>query len=93
MVRYHAVISGRVQSVGFRFVTTCIARRYAVTGWVRNCSDGSVELEVQGDLREVEGFLAEVRRGDRYIRVDRMELTRMEPLPEGREKGFSVSYS
>lgn len=59
--RYTVYFAGRVQGVGFRYNTSSIARRYAVTGFVRNCSDGRVELVVEGKPREVDEFLREVR--------------------------------
>lgn len=40
---------GHVQGVGFRYTTRQIARRFPVTGYVRNLPDGTVELVVEGD--------------------------------------------
>src|SRR5579859_5139508 len=54
MVHY----SGRVQGVGFRLGTTAIARKYAVTGWVKNLKDGRVQLLAEGSEDEVKKFLA-----------------------------------
>ena len=48
LVRKHIVVTGLVQGVGFRYFTVTQARRLGVQGWVRNCRDGSVELEAQG---------------------------------------------
>jgi len=53
--------SGRVQGVGFRATTAAMARQYAITGWVRNLSDGRVELLAEGKAAEVERFLQHVR--------------------------------
>jgi acylphosphatase len=39
----HALISGRVQGVWFRHFTREQAEANALTGWVRNLSDGHVE--------------------------------------------------
>jgi acylphosphatase len=60
---------GTVQGVGFRYTTCRIADRYAVTGTVRNCADGSVECVVEGSHKEITAFLAEVQSamGD-YVR-------------------------
>jgi acylphosphatase len=44
----HIFFSGRVQGVGFRFTALNVARRYGLTGFVRNTVDGKVELLVQG---------------------------------------------
>lgn len=52
--------SGRVQGVGFRYAARQTACGFAVTGWVRNLADGRVQLVVEGDLSEVEAFLAEL---------------------------------
>jgi len=48
--------SGRVQGVGFRFTTKSVAAGYDVVGVVRNLADGRVELVVEGDREELEGF-------------------------------------
>jgi acylphosphatase len=62
LVRRRVIYSGRVQGVGFRYTTHSIARRHPVSGYVRNCADGTVELEVQGSASAVDEFLAEVSR-------------------------------
>ena len=46
--RYFLRWEGQVQGVGFRFTNTNLAQARALTGWVRNMEDGSVEMEVQG---------------------------------------------
>lgn len=51
------IYSGRVQGVGFRATARSIARRYDVVGYVRNQSDGTVELVARGSAEEVRGFL------------------------------------
>jgi acylphosphatase len=53
--------SGDVQGVGFRATAAHIARRYAVSGWVRNLPDRRVELLAEGEAGEVLAFLAAVR--------------------------------
>jgi acylphosphatase len=52
--------TGRVQGVGFRYTALEVARGYKVDGTVRNCSDGSVALQVQGEPGQVEQFLAAI---------------------------------
>ena len=89
MVRKRVIYSGRVQGVGFRYTTVSLARRYPVTGWVRNLPDGTVELEVQGPSRDVERLLADVAREfDGYIRE-----TQMQDIPVREvERGFEIRY-
>ena len=68
----HALFSGRVQGVGFRFTVCRIAERFAVTGYVRNLGDGDVELVAEGTAPELSGFICEIRNSQlkRYIVQD-----------------------
>ena len=73
-VRARVVFRGMVQGVGFRYTTRSIASGYAVTGYVENEPDGSVELVAEGRREEVEAFIEEVsRRMGRYIRDRQVE--------------------
>jgi acylphosphatase len=55
-VRY----TGRVQGVGFRFTAQRIAQGYAVTGYVKNLPDRSVELVAEGMPEELDRFFTEI---------------------------------
>ena len=44
MIRKHIIAHGRVQGVGLRFTVTGFAKKYNVTGWVRNLYDGTVAV-------------------------------------------------
>ena len=44
---------GRVQGVGFRWNTNDIVKRFAVTGYVKNLSNGTVEIILEGNEEEV----------------------------------------
>jgi len=57
----HAFFSGSVQGVGFRFRTRSIATRSGVFGWVRNVSDGRVEVLAQGTESNLGSFLNDLR--------------------------------
>ncbi len=52
--RIRAVVQGTVQGVFFRASAQQAARKLELTGWVRNLPDGSVEIEAQGDARDVD---------------------------------------
>ena len=55
------IFKGHVQGVGFRYATHNIARRYDVCGFVRNLSNGTVELFVQGPGQDVENCVADIQ--------------------------------
>jgi acylphosphatase len=74
MRRVRAIVTGRVQGVGFRASTVREALRHAVTGWVRNVPDGSVELEAQGDNAHVTALLAWCQHGPSAARVLRVDV-------------------
>lgn len=58
--RREVLYRGHVQGVGFRFRCRQIATRFAVSGFVQNLPDGSVQLVVEGAPGELDGFLAEI---------------------------------
>lgn len=43
----HFIVQGRVQGVGYRAWSATEAKKRRLRGWVRNLSDGSVEIFVQ----------------------------------------------
>jgi acylphosphatase len=49
-----------VQGVGFRYTARNSARRYRITGFVKNLPDGRVELLVEGERQEALAFLADL---------------------------------
>jgi acylphosphatase len=61
--RLKAVVSGRVQGVGFRYFVQRAASEAGLTGWVRNLRDGRVELVAEGDDRSMLELTAALRRG------------------------------
>ncbi len=87
--RYTVYFTGRVQGVGFRYHTSSIARRYQVTGFVRNCPDGRVELVAEGSPRELDDFLREVREQFyNNIRDERKDIQE----PTGEFSGFDIRH-
>lgn len=65
----HLKISGLVQGVGYRDAMCREADRLGVTGWVRNCRDGTVEAVVDGAPGAVDAISAWARRGPPAARV------------------------
>ena len=61
--RVQAVVSGRVQGVGYRYFAAHVADRLGVVGTVRNVGDSQVEAVAEGDEEALGRFLAELRKG------------------------------
>ena len=82
-------VEGRVQGVGFRYATQRRARSLGLAGWVRNCSDGSVEAVFEGDGAAVETMVRWCEGGPRGAEVRDVEVAWEDPRePSG--AGFSV---
>ena len=62
VTRQRIIFQGRVQGVGFRARARTAAKRYPVTGWVRNEPDGTVMLEAQGAESDLDAFLSDLRK-------------------------------
>ena len=79
MIARRAIVSGRVQGVGFRFFAERAARRTGVRGWVRNLPDGSVETVVEGEEPAVMCYLDEIRKGPLGGRVTDIRVEDRDP--------------
>jgi acylphosphatase len=86
--RVRARVRGRVQGVYYRASTRERAQQLAVTGWVRNRADGTVELEAQGPAAAVDALLAWCGDGPPAARVAGVEAGEIEPI-DG-ERGFAI---
>ena len=78
MKTLHLQILGRVQGVGFRESMRREAERRGVTGWVRNCINGSVEAVLQGEEEAVNTLLAWAQTGPSLARVDHIASAQAE---------------
>lgn len=90
MKRYHIIVEGRVQGVGFRTFATLEAQKRKLTGSVRNLSNGMVEIFVQGEEEKIDMFLSAVRAGNTWIRVDDLTI-KEKPIVPG-EQGFKYGW-
>jgi acylphosphatase len=64
------VISGRVQGVGFRWFVEREAAQAGITGWVRNCDNGDVEVMATGTADQHRSLRQKLQQGPRAARVD-----------------------
>ncbi|MFI5263531.1 MAG: acylphosphatase [Candidatus Kapaibacterium sp.] len=77
MKRFHLIVSGTVQGVGFRHNTRRKARLIDLTGFARNLPDGSVEIEAQGTPEALERFLQWAHHGPPDAIVESVEHTEL----------------
>ena len=82
-VAKRVVVHGSVQGVFFRDTTRRKAQSRGVSGWVRNCSDGSVEAQFEGDPDAVEAMVAFAGEGPRGAQVERVEVSDAQPEGHG----------
>lgn len=74
----HAIVTGRVQGVGFRYFVRRQAQELGLGGWVRNLPDGSVEVEAEGEEAQIAELEARLRQGPALARVTAVDATRSE---------------
>jgi acylphosphatase len=75
MPALHLNITGQVQGVGFRYAMCREARRLQLTGWVRNCTNGSVEAIAAGDHEALQRLAQWARRGPPGARVRDVQIS------------------
>ena len=80
-------VRGRVQGVGFRYFVLREAQARGVAGWVRNLSDGAVEVLAAGEPALVDAFEGRLWHGPPHARVTEIEAAAAD-APEA--PGFRV---
>jgi acylphosphatase len=69
----HMVVRGRVQGVYFRASVQREARRLGVCGWVRNRTDGALEIVAEGEETAVRDLHGWAQKGPSAARVDKVD--------------------
>ena len=67
------LIVGKVQGVGYRWWTVGQAQRLGLDGWVRNLTDGTVEILAIGEAAAIDRLAGACRTGPAGARVEDME--------------------
>ncbi len=67
--RLHAIVSGKVQGVSFRYFVVEQARELNLSGWVRNLWNGNVEVTAEGQLEDLEALLRSLHDGPPMAKV------------------------
>ena len=68
----HFTVSGRVQGVGFRNWAERQAEKLNLSGWVRNLSDGRVEIMAVGEEKDELAFWQACQKGPFFGKVIEM---------------------
>lgn len=89
-VRIHAFVSGFVQDISFRSNTKRVAESLEINGWVRNLTDGRVEVVAEGKKENIEKLIQFLKRGPVGSRVENVEIKTGKC--KGEFKGFKVVY-
>ena len=70
----HLFVRGRVQGVFYRASAQKMAESLGLTGWVKNCGDGSVEIHAEGNKDQLEELVAWCRQGPPMASVSDVDL-------------------
>jgi len=85
----HIIYYGKVQGVGFRLTATQIAKATGVCGWIKNLSDGRVELVLEAEETVIKEFLKKINQSfSYYIRDYELEWSGA----TGEFKEFKIEY-
>lgn len=86
--RIMAIVYGRVQGVGYRAFAREAALQLGLSGYVRNLSDGSVQVVAEGEKQLLDRFIEKLKEGPSFGGVTDAEITWHEYI--GDLKGFSI---
>jgi acylphosphatase len=90
MERVHMIVRGRVQGVYYRASARDRARQLQLSGWVRNCPDGSVEIVAEGKQASLEQLVAWCHEGPPGAVVTTVDVEWQ--AATGEFVGFTVKY-
>jgi acylphosphatase len=83
------VVNGHVQGVGFRYFVLTQARELGLRGWVRNRSDGSVEVLAMGSTSQLSDLAGVLHRGPMGSAARHVEEHEAAVVPS---ESFSIKY-
>lgn len=74
MIRVNIRIYGQVQGVFFRQSAKQEAEKLGIVGWVKNKSDGSVEIMTEGGKENIDKFIKWCKSGPPFAKVEKVEI-------------------
>lgn len=91
MRRMHLIVHGKVQGVFYRENVMNTARKIGgLTGYVKNLTDGTVEVVAEGDDKKLREFLKGCKRGSFQSDVRQVDETYSEATEEF--EGFLMEF-
>ncbi len=90
MKKYRFIISGLVQGVGFRWYCQRIAKKLGLVGWVKNLSDGNVEVLVEGEESIIKEFLSQLKTDYLGRNISNIEI--IEEMSKGEFEDFDIKF-
>jgi acylphosphatase len=66
-------VFGYVQGIGYRYFVQKLALSYNLTGYAKNNSDGSVEIELELDESLVDEFIQKLKTDHHWAKVNKIE--------------------
>ncbi len=84
-----AIVKGRVQGVWYRGSTQEKAQEICLSGYVKNLSNGDVEIVATGESTAIETLINWAWQGPPHAVVEHIELT---PLSEHLSGPFRIRY-
>jgi len=88
--RLKALIHGRVQGVYYRAFASRTARSLCLKGYVKNLSNGDVEIEAEGEKGPLEELLLRLEAGPDGAVVEKIDITW--PEYTGKYSAFDVRF-
>jgi acylphosphatase len=89
MISARIYFSGMVQGVGFRYTVRRYASNLNLNGWVRNLSDGRVEVLIEGEKEKIENLIENIdKQFEGYIRNKTIDY---EPT-QGKLNSFRITH-
>ncbi len=85
-----AIVYGYVQGVFFRAFVSRRARELGLTGYVRNLAEGTVEVQAEGERKQLEKLIGYLKVGPPGARVEKVVTNWSEYT--GNYSGFDIRY-
>ena len=89
-VQAHIIVSGVVQGVGYRYFVMRAARKFHLTGWVKNKPNSQVEIQVEGPRGLIETLIRDLWTGNSWATVRNVDVHW--DTYSGKYNAFDIAY-